>query len=481
MTRNPATTFRFGPFELDSVRRQLTRDRQRVELTARQVDVLQILVERAGNLVPKDDIIQRAWGDTAITDNSLVQVVRALRTLLGNQAHGGPYIEHHTRNGYRFLAPVATVRQAKAPANIDALLAPYLAFVDGRAALERLDRAAALDARTAFGEMTRVEPGAAIAHIGLATACLLGYESTRIDDEPARALLDEADASAREGCRLDPTSAHAWGTFALVRHRAGDGREAVAAARKALSIDPDDWMHHFRLAVVSWGSERLRAARQALALRPGVALAHWLAATVFVARGELGRAEAEVREGVDSEAAVSVGRFRGAGLHWLLGLVLAAQAREDEAHEQLARELGQEDADHVYGREASANAFYAVGALRLRAGRPSEAAEAFRQALARVPTHALARLCASPVELPSNDRSALATGVVSLVDQAIGASVWMSTRGRHQEAAGLCAATLLTAPAGSAGWILPVEPTLNVRAHRDIWAPALATLRERAT
>lgn len=48
-----------------------------------------------------------------------------------------------------------------------------------------------------------------------------------------------------------------------------------------MALDPRNWQHHVRLAFVSWGGQRLRAAHRALELCPGLALAHWLAATVF--------------------------------------------------------------------------------------------------------------------------------------------------------------------------------------------------------
>ena len=455
------------------------------------MSVLLILVERAGDLVPKDTIVERAWGDTAVTDNSLVQIIRALRRALGNQPGGAPYIETHTRSGYRFVAPVSEAHQAVSGAEIGALLEPFLAFVDGRAALERLDCEGAARARDAFTEILRVEPSLVVAHVGLATACLLGYESTRADAVPDTGLLARAEEHAREGCRLDPASAHAWGTFALVRHRAGDAREAVAASRKALTLDPDDWTHHFRLAAVSWGSERLRAARQALALRPGLALAHWFAATVFVARGDLDRAREHLCEGSAAQDAQQAdGRFRAAGLHWLLGLVLFAQGREDDALAEFQRELALEDLGHVYGREASANTFYALGAHHVRAGREDEATFAFREALKRVPGHALASLCVprrndanaavSPASLLGRV-PAIAIDVLDSVDTAVGAAIWLTMQGRHQEATGLCVAALHRAAPGSSGWILPVEPMLNVWSRREPWIPALTILRERAS
>jgi hypothetical protein len=55
-----------------------------------------------------------------------------------------------------------------------------------------------------------------------------------------------------------------------------------------------------------------------------------------------------------------------------------------------------------------------------------------------------------------------------------------SLAGRHAAAASLVYAALQAAPAGSSGWMLPVDPFLHVAAHPDEWASVLALLRGRA-
>ena len=91
--------------------------------------------------------------------------------------------------------------------------------------------------------------------------------------------------------------------------RTGASVDAVAALSRAVSLEPDNWRHHLRLAAVSWGEARLRAARRTLALLPGCPLAHWLAATVHVARQALDEAERELVAGMRGLA--RPGRSRG--------------------------------------------------------------------------------------------------------------------------------------------------------------------------
>jgi tetratricopeptide (TPR) repeat protein len=316
----------------------------------------------------------------------------------------------------------------------------------------------------------------------MANACVLGFEATRADEAPDVDALQLAGHHAREGCRLDPASGEAWSTLAFVLHRSGEAREAIAAARKAVTLDPDDWRHYLRLAFVSWGEERLRAARRVLTLYPRLALAYWFAATVFVARQAFDAALEELRPGCASQDAQRKqnGRFNAVGLHLLHGLVLAAQGADDSALDELASELAFEQEGQLYARECCANTWYALGAIRLRHGHRDEAAAAFHESLKRVPGHPLALVglraaasAASPPRAPRQDGNGVDVAVVHAVARAL--------QGDHAGAAQLCAEALTHAEPGAAGWIVPVDPLLHAAAHRDVWAETLSILRDRAS
>jgi DNA-binding winged helix-turn-helix (wHTH) protein len=473
-----ADIYRFGPFQLDSGRRRLLRGADAVLLPDRHVEILLQLAANAGRTVSKDDLIAAAWHDVAVADNSIEQAISSLRKTLGTQADGGPYIETLPRRGYRFSAAVERGKPRESDASLDALLAPYRAFVEGRAALETLDRDAVARARTAFAEALRAEPDYAAAHIGMANACALTFESTRTHAVPDLEALRHAVHHAREGCRLEPSSGEAWSTLAFVLHRSGSAAAAIAAARKAVTLDPGNWHHHLRLAAVSWGEERLRAAHRVLALCPGLALAYWFAATVFVARQAFDAALEELRAGCASQDAQPTegGRFRAVGLHLLYGLVLAARGTEDGALESFARELDFERDGQLYARECAANTWYAIGALHFRSGRRAEADAAFREALNRVPGHSLAAaMCGADV---SGAQSQLAG--MNNMDLAMANAAALVLNGKHDLAARVCGEALAHAEPGPAGWILPVEPLLNPLLHSDAWGRTLAMLRDRA-
>ena len=138
--RSGRDVYRFGPFELDSSGRRIVRDGEPVSVSDRHLDILILLASNAGRVVSKDALIEAGWKDVAVSDNSIEQAISSLRRTLGNQPDGAPYIETQARRGYRFTADVERRAARHSDAALDALLAPYRAFVDGRAALETLDR-----------------------------------------------------------------------------------------------------------------------------------------------------------------------------------------------------------------------------------------------------------------------------------------------------------------------------------------------------
>ena len=444
------------------------------------MDVLVLLAANAGQIVPKEALFEGAWRGVAVSDNSIAQAITGLRKALGIQQTGAPYIETVARRGYRFLAPVERIQAPSSDLALVALLDPHRAFVEGRAALETLDCYAVARARHAFDSALRAAPDLPAAHVGMANACALTFESTRVDAAPDLPALQLADHHAREACRLDPSSGEAWSSLAFVLHRHGDGREAIAAARKAVALEPDVWRHYLRLASVSWGDERLRAAQRVRKLCPGLALPYWFTATVFVARQAFDAALETLRAGCAAQDGQrkETGRFHTLGLHLLHGLVLAAQCALDQALDELTTELTLLDDSHIYARECCANTWYAIGALRLRQDRRAEAGAAFREALTRVPGHGPAT-AALAVLSPSSPDPARRHDA-NTVDAAAAHAVLLAVQGKHHEAARVCGEALARADAGSVGWLLPVDPLLQVTAHHEAWAKTLAILRERA-
>jgi len=96
----------FGPFRFDRRNGLLQSDGTEVALAAKARDLLECLLEQPGNVVPKEELLERVWGDTAVTEHSLTEGVRALRKVLGDDPRRPRFIQTVHRKGYRFIAPV---------------------------------------------------------------------------------------------------------------------------------------------------------------------------------------------------------------------------------------------------------------------------------------------------------------------------------------------------------------------------------------
>ena len=98
--------FSFGDFELVPQRRLLARYGKPVKIGSRALDLLVVLVENAGNVITKDDLISRVWGDVIVEDTNLRVHISVLRRVLGDDGFESRFIVHVARRGYIFVAPL---------------------------------------------------------------------------------------------------------------------------------------------------------------------------------------------------------------------------------------------------------------------------------------------------------------------------------------------------------------------------------------
>jgi predicted ATPase/DNA-binding winged helix-turn-helix (wHTH) protein len=115
-------TLYFGPFRLLSEQRQLLDDGKVVRLGARAFDTLLLLVQRAGEVVTKDEIAGKVWPDSIVDETSIRVHICALRRVLGDGHRGARYITNVTGRGYCFVATVGEVPET--PCIQEVLLAP---------------------------------------------------------------------------------------------------------------------------------------------------------------------------------------------------------------------------------------------------------------------------------------------------------------------------------------------------------------------
>ncbi len=106
--RNGSRTVRFGVFEADLHSGEVRKSGNRVKLQDQPFKVLQILLERPGDLVSREELQTRIWPEETYGDfdHAVNVAVGKLRTALGDSADNPSYIETVPRRGYRFVAPL---------------------------------------------------------------------------------------------------------------------------------------------------------------------------------------------------------------------------------------------------------------------------------------------------------------------------------------------------------------------------------------
>ena len=98
--------YQFKSFRLDVGERQLLHDNNAVPLTPKAFDVLVVLVERAGHLVEKDELLKSVWADSFVEEANVARIIHTLRKVLGEDGNGNKFIETVAKKGYRFVAEV---------------------------------------------------------------------------------------------------------------------------------------------------------------------------------------------------------------------------------------------------------------------------------------------------------------------------------------------------------------------------------------
>jgi TolB-like protein/DNA-binding winged helix-turn-helix (wHTH) protein/Tfp pilus assembly protein PilF len=112
----PSPIFRFGPFESRPRTRELLKNGSRLKIRPQPLQILNLLLERAGDVVTREELRQELWTSDTFVDfeRGLNSSVMELRSVLGDSAAKGRYIETVIKTGYRFIAPVEVVESPTA-------------------------------------------------------------------------------------------------------------------------------------------------------------------------------------------------------------------------------------------------------------------------------------------------------------------------------------------------------------------------------
>ena len=511
---------RVGRFELDREDGGLRHDGRPFDLAPLLHAIFTVLMERAGRIVSRQTLVDLAWNGREISEDALNKAVDRLRAALDRADPDGPVKIAAVRRGFRLEGPVglddpppASERRPQvvppapeslAGVDVRVLLAEDITLVTQRRALESLSAPDVAAARAAFATLVDGSDVSVPGLIGLANALVLEFESTRADEYPDHALLDEAYGYIIAAMPLAPESPELWSALATILHHRNQPTEAVAAATKAVRFETGPGLihQHLRLSYVApGGNERLKAANYVLKYASQNPLARWFAGTVYASRNLLDDALNEASIGCevqdDQRRAQGPAGPLAIGMHLLRGQILAAMGRQFAARDAYESELSSHTS-HLLAREVRAATHYALGALDMEDARFSAAGERFRQTLALVPGHGPAREALlfveeedSPLLAGRSEQEGL-DGLDTrrpidgdLVDgdirqDAIAAAIpkviALVLRERDQEAADFMLRVLQSfATLGpGAAWVLPIEPIL----YRWFNSRACAALRK---
>jgi DNA-binding winged helix-turn-helix (wHTH) protein len=466
---------RFGPFAIDRRTWTLTRNGVTVDLSPRLVEILAHLVEQNGAIVTKEDLLDRFWPDVNVTENTVARAIADLRKALSDSAAQPTVIQTLARRGYRFVG----TSPSEGPAED-----PFQQWVAGRLALETLDPSRLHGARAAMEAAVAAMPDYAPAHAGMANACVVSFEATRPRNEPDGAAIATAVRAARRAVELDPRLGEAWAVLGHAQALSGVRPEGQASLRRALALEPGNWRHYFRMALVSWGEERLRAADRALALLPSCAAAHLLSAMVFVARGAWTRAQGAADAGArlqDAQLAGSV--LPAAGLHWMRGLVLSGSGHLAAAATAFSAEA-EARGSGLYASEFGWLAHSSLGYLALYQGSREQAAASF-QAAERF-NEGGARSTAGLQLSGLEDDAAVLAAVDALVrghkpaDAALVKAAWLAWRSDADSAIDLLVQLIAGDPPGPVGWAIGADPMFLCLRDHPRWTSLLAAIAARS-
>src|ERR1700679_3257079 len=104
----PARRYRFGAFEADATTGELPPQGIRIKLNSQPFQVLTLLLDRAGQLLTREEISRELWPEGTFVDyeHGVNSAINRIREALGDTAAGPRFVETLARRGYRFIAPV---------------------------------------------------------------------------------------------------------------------------------------------------------------------------------------------------------------------------------------------------------------------------------------------------------------------------------------------------------------------------------------
>jgi DNA-binding winged helix-turn-helix (wHTH) protein/Tfp pilus assembly protein PilF len=327
-----------GEWTVTPTRNLLVRGQEQVRVEPRVMDVLVHLAERAGEVVSKEELVERVWEGRFVTDDVLTVTIYALRKALGDDARRPRYLETVSRRGYRWIAPVKSESTATATIPPEAPPSRAVAWrtLFGTAAL-------VVFAVGAFWMLTTPRRGR---HVPTAEAQEAYVKGRYFLDQRSIKGLQQALEQFERAVALDPQSpafhaglADAYSAMSDfgVASPAEMRPRAMKAALRALNLDPQSAEGHEALGraqfLFDWDFARAqRSLARAVALDAEYMPAYQATAWLQSARGQDVEAIAAARRALQLDP---VNTARYTELAWVLTL----GGHYDEARQEIERAL----------------------------------------------------------------------------------------------------------------------------------------------
>src|SRR5580692_7550338 len=130
--------YEFGAYRLEAQSRMLFRGGDHVALPPKVAELLIALVQAAGRVLTREELLQRLWPDTVVEEGSLTSHISLLRKALGEDPKQQDFIETLPKRGYRFVAPVKRAASQAPDSGVDRTMLVVLPF-ENLSAGERYD------------------------------------------------------------------------------------------------------------------------------------------------------------------------------------------------------------------------------------------------------------------------------------------------------------------------------------------------------
>jgi len=331
--------FDLGVLHITPATRQVAAGDQSQTIEPRVMQVLVLLGRAAGEVVTREELVDRCWGGVIVGENALNRVISLVRQIAATFADGSFSIETIPKIGYR-LTVVSKPRPVTTPALTGSAQGPdQLATGDGR-------EPAVPRRRVLIGGAFLAAAGAGLSGLWLANRphrppreAVELYKRAELAQR--QGLGDQAEQAVsyyQRAVAIDPNYAAAWGGLALAQRHMFDGfggAEATSlppmirsAAERALALDPDNVDAQLALILINrfYGNwAQMETAMRRLTIRYPT---HWLAQGQFaMLLYEVGR----WKEGIEyHRKALAIDPFLPVG-HAALANALSAAGRLQEA------------------------------------------------------------------------------------------------------------------------------------------------------